>query len=367
MISNENNIINSIDENGEVSILVVEDSETQAVKLEYILEKANFLVQVANNGLEALEYLKNNRPSLIISDVMMPVMNGYDLCKKIKSDMSLKSIPIILLTQLSDPVDILRGLEVGVDNFITKPYKDEFLISRIHQLLVNVDLRKTGMANVGLEVVFKGNKYFLNSERIQILDLLLSSYESAVDQYIALEKANIEVKRLNVKLLETVRQVKELSLTDELTGLYNKRGFAILTEHEINIANRKKEKRTLLLIHLENMREINTNLGYQDGDQALKDTADILMKIFRKTEIIARADGGDFVIFFSDTSSDYVDKFLARIYNAIEQYNTSTNKNYRLYLSSGEAVYDPEKPGSVDELINIAGKKLYEGQVDKSW
>ena len=121
-----------MEENSNTKILVVEDSPTQAIRLQHILETRGFEVAVAFNGKAALEHLEHDRPSIVISDVIMPEMDGYELCKRIKSDEGLKDIPVILLTSLSDPEDIIRGLEVGADNFITKPYQEKLLVSRIH-------------------------------------------------------------------------------------------------------------------------------------------------------------------------------------------------------------------------------------------
>src|SRR5271169_650015 len=108
----------------DVEILVVEDSSMQAELLKCILEQHAHRVSIAQNGKEALDYLKDHMPTLIISDIVMPEMDGYQLCKTIKSDEKLGHIPVILLTSLSDPEDIINGLECGADYFITKPYDE---------------------------------------------------------------------------------------------------------------------------------------------------------------------------------------------------------------------------------------------------
>ncbi|MGB9618762.1 MAG: response regulator, partial [Desulfomonilaceae bacterium] len=125
----------------EQEILIVEDSPTQAARLQFILEEHGFKVSWTANGKAALEYLQKNHPTLVVSDVVMPEMDGYELCSKIKQDEKLKDIPVILLTALSDPSDIIKGLESGADNFITKPYQERFLISRIQYILINRELR----------------------------------------------------------------------------------------------------------------------------------------------------------------------------------------------------------------------------------
>ena len=111
-------------EDTQVEILVVEDSPTQAERLKYILEVEGYQVTVARNGKEALSSLSEHRPTLVISDIVMPEMDGYQLCRRIKADQDLRSIPVILLTALSDPSDVVKALECSADNFLTKPYEE---------------------------------------------------------------------------------------------------------------------------------------------------------------------------------------------------------------------------------------------------
>src|SRR5262245_45277004 len=102
-----------------VEILIAEDSPTQAARLQYILERHGFRVTAAANGREALARMAEKGPALIITDIIMPEMDGFELCRRIKSDPDLCLTPIILLTSLSDPEDVIRGLAAGADNFIT--------------------------------------------------------------------------------------------------------------------------------------------------------------------------------------------------------------------------------------------------------
>jgi diguanylate cyclase (GGDEF)-like protein/PAS domain S-box-containing protein len=161
-------------------ILIAEDSRTQAEQLSYLLEKNGYRATIATNGKLALLAAQAQRPALIISDIVMPEMNGYELCKAIKSDEKLKDTPVILVTTLSDSHDVIRGLECGADNFIRKPYDERYLLSRITCLLMNLELRKDRKMQVGMQINLGGQKYFINSERQQILDLLISTYEEAV-------------------------------------------------------------------------------------------------------------------------------------------------------------------------------------------
>ena len=189
-----------------IVILIAEDSHTQAAHLKHTLEKYNYKVVVTYDGKEAYKNIKQNKPTIVISDVLMPGIDGYELCKRIKSDRQLRHIPVILPTQLSDPKDIIRGLECEADHFITKPYNEDFLLSHIQYVLVNKELWKSAVAEMGIEIFFAGQKHFVTSDRMQILDLLFSTYEAVLHKNNELEKANTELK----KSLETIQRLKGL-------------------------------------------------------------------------------------------------------------------------------------------------------------
>ncbi len=169
-----------------VTILIVEDSATQAEQLRNVLEGRGYAVRVARDGQQALAALRENAPTVVVSDVIMPGMDGYALCHAIKSDPALRDIPVVLVTTLTSPEDVVRGLECGADNFIRKPYDEDYLLSRIQHIVTNCELRAHERAQegvgfqVGVSVQFGGRRYVITSERQQILDLLISTYEQAV-------------------------------------------------------------------------------------------------------------------------------------------------------------------------------------------
>jgi putative nucleotidyltransferase with HDIG domain len=137
----------------------------------------------------------------------MPVMDGYEMCRIIKHDETLKDIPIILFTSLSDPEDVIRSLDVKADGYITKSNDDKYLIERIEHLLTNIELRKTEPAQTGVEVHFAGKNYTLASpDRRQVLDLLLSTFENAIQQNRELTKTQLSLKTVNEQLEELVKQ-----------------------------------------------------------------------------------------------------------------------------------------------------------------
>jgi two-component system, OmpR family, response regulator VanR len=186
---------------GSLEILVVEDSPTQALQLTSLLSEAGYQVHTARDGAEALKRVNNAPPALVISDIMMPEMDGYELCSHIKKNPKTKDIPVILITSLTEPEDIVKGLECGADNFVTKPYEGELLLSQAEYMLVNRAIRKDFRSEMAIEVFFAGKKHLINSDRIQILDLLFSVYENSLQQKRELEKSNQKLS----EALETIK------------------------------------------------------------------------------------------------------------------------------------------------------------------
>jgi DNA-binding response OmpR family regulator len=189
-------------------ILVVEDSPTQAQQLQLVLEADEFDVDVAADAEIALKLFDNQAFDMIISDIMMPGLSGYELCRRIKQDPKGHDIPVVLLSTLVDPMDIIRGLECGADNFITKPYEPEQLVERIRTVFRNRRTRARGKLAFGVEVVFLGRKFLVNSEKEQILDLLIATFEDIVRTNRGLQESKAELVAAKAQI-ETYAQELE--------------------------------------------------------------------------------------------------------------------------------------------------------------
>lgn len=206
------------DNNHGIRILIAEDSPTQAEQLRFLLEERGYTVTMAADGRQALAAAAKDKPSLIISDVMMPEMTGYDFCREIKANVDLCDIPVILLTSLASPNDVIKGLECGADFFLRKPYDEAHLLSRIDYVLSNRNLRAASRKRGELEVVLSGEHHSINSGRQQILDLLISTYEEAV--------------RINEELVGTNRQL-ELRSREVERASHFKDQFLSTMSHEL--------------------------------------------------------------------------------------------------------------------------------------
>ncbi len=192
----------------QVDILIAEDSPTQAQQLTLLLQSQGYRVRVTQDGEQALAEIRRARPTLVISDIMMPGMDGYTLCKTVKEDETLRTIPVILVTSLTTIHDVIKGLDCGADNFIRKPYEERYLLGRIRFILANQELRKIERVQLGLQVNISGRQYFVNTERQQIFDLLISTYEEAITMTEELNERQAQISR-SYQSLESLYRVTE--------------------------------------------------------------------------------------------------------------------------------------------------------------
>lgn len=188
------------------TILVVEDSPLQAIVLRRVLTQAGYQVVISKDGFDAMEAVKKQPIGLIISDINMPRMNGFELCRAIKSDPNLRSIPVILSTALSTPNDLIVGIEVGADNYIPHPWNEQQLLATIDDLLRSPPHPPT--SDEPEIVLLRGKEYKINTSRQYILNFLLSTYENIHQQNQQLNQLKEELQRAN-KQLKSVQEEQE--------------------------------------------------------------------------------------------------------------------------------------------------------------
>ena len=154
-------------------------------------------------------------------------------------------------------------------------------------------------------------------------------------------------------------EIREMSLRDLLTELYNRRGFITLAEQQLKAANRAKRPLKLTFIDCDGLKWINDTLGHQEGDTALIDAAQILRQTFRESDIIARLGGDEFAVLSIDAADMGHEDFSRRLQQHIDQFNSKKSRLYRLSMSWGTAMYHPESPMSLDQLISAADELMY--------
>ena len=160
--------------------------------------------------------------------------------------------------------------------------------------------------------------------------------------------------------------INSLSITDQMTGLYNRRGFRTLAEQQLKIAERSKNGLLILYADLDDLKKINDRSGHKLGDQAIVETARILKEVFRKMDIVARMGGDEFAVLAPEVSGEYAEIIKHRLHDQLLTHNSRAGRDYCLSLSIGMAYYDPATPSSLDELVSSADSLMYEQKRRKS-
>jgi diguanylate cyclase (GGDEF)-like protein/PAS domain S-box-containing protein len=174
-----------------------------------------------------------------------------------------------------------------------------------------------------------------------------------------------QLRDSNAERQEMIKRLETYSVRDELTGLYNRRGFFMITKEYLNLAIRKKIRMYLLFIDMDDLKLTNDTYGHHVGDEALRQLSQILKTTFRSSDIKGRMGGDEFAVFPIDSSLDGVEVALARLQKAIDECNASSEKPFRLSISTGLAFFDPEFPTTIDDLLVRADKQMYERKRSK--
>lgn len=301
-----------------MKILIAEDDSVSRWVLESSLVGWGHEVVVTKDGLEAWEALQQeNAPLLAILDRMMPGIDGLEVCRRVRREYTESPLYIILLTAMSRKEDILEGLEAGADDYLTKPFDRHELRGRL----------QAGARVVELQTILR-------------------------DRVSELEVAIVERKRAEEALLN-------LTLTDDLTGLYNHRGFYTLAEHQAKIARRTGQHSLLIYADLDGLKQINDRFGHLEGSSAIARTADILRLTFRETDIISRLGGDEFAILAPGVAGREMQGILDRLQDNLRLNNEGQDRGYQISLSVGAISVDHSDGSSIEELTARADQLMY--------
>ncbi len=306
-------------------VLIVEDIATEAFTLRKVLERADYQVTLATTGQEALRLLAMREFRLVITDINMPGMDGYEMCLAIKADPRTRTIPVILLTTLSSPANILQGLKCKADYYLTKPYTPSLLLARVQTLLERPPTPPDADAEA-LTVTLEGQEHLVTAGRRQMVNLILSTYECAVQQNRELVATQAELNRRNDQLREQQEKLREanellqaLATTDGLTGLKNYRTFKERLIEEFERAKRYHLPLSLMLLDVDHFKAFNDTQGHPAGDEVLKRVAKLLTESTRSTDFVARYGGEEFAVLLPFTHQSAALALAERTRSAIAQ------------------------------------------------
>lgn len=192
------------------NVVIAEDSPVQGVVLRRVLVESGYTVHWGKNGKLGYELVEKVKPVIVITDIEMPEMNGFELCSKIKNSGFYKDIPVIICSSLSQPEDIMTGIACGADGYVTKPYDKKYLMYRVRSLLENPIHSNEEVEPIVLN--YAGKKYKIVTDRLHILNMLMSTYENSIKQYNELVSAQMELKKLNQSLDVSQKESQRLLL-----------------------------------------------------------------------------------------------------------------------------------------------------------
>ncbi|MBX7150514.1 diguanylate cyclase [bacterium] len=290
-----------------VRVLVVDDDEDGLYILKLLLTKMKYEVHTAKDGEEALQKAEALVPDIMLLDVMMPKLNGFEVCKRVKATPEGMFIPIILLTAKSELMSKIEGLDCGADEYLTKPYDMSELTARIRSML--------------------------------------------------------RIKQLNDSLRQANKQLEELSVTDELTKLYNRRYINRKLEDEYRRAARYKRPLSVLMFDADHFKSVNDTYGHAFGDIVLKEIAKIILDTARLVDICGRFGGEEFILILPDTDIDRSFIVGDRIRKNVEthEFKDAVNSINRT-ISVGVAAIPDDRITDEFQLVEWADKALYEAK-----
>jgi len=301
-----------------VRILIAEDDPVSSRVLAATLIKWGHEVVITRTGVEAWAALQEeDAPLLAILDWMMPGMDGVEVCRRLRQEISASPIYVILLTAMSRKEDLIQGLEAGADDYLTKPFNH-------HELRV----------------------------RLQAGARIVELQSNLRDHVRELEEAIIERKRAEEEL-------RSLTLIDDLTGLYNHRGFFTLAEYHAKGARRTGQSSSLIYADMDGLKQINDTFGHSEGSIAIAKTAAILRLTFRDSDIIARIGGDEFAVLAPAVTSTEIDNIIERLRVNLQVCNEESTAGYELSLSIGWVIIDHRNGASIEVLMAQADRAMY--------
>jgi diguanylate cyclase (GGDEF)-like protein len=289
----------------------------------------------ASDGVEALALAQAELPELIITDILMPHMDGFSLVRRLRAEPLLAAIPVIFQTANYDVSEIHRLARAsGVHHILRKAAEPQEILRAVNESLQGPTtpgrLPQTGQ---------------LQREH---LELLADKLYQKVSE---LEKAN--------------DRLRNLSLTDGLTGLNNRRGFMILATGLLKFARRVAYSVCLLYIDLDSLKYINDTFGHAAGDAAITQFSRILIDTFRDSDVIGRMGGDEFVVMMIDATESDIASIQARLQSTIDIYNLQSAPGQAFAFSLGTIRVEPQSTVTMEELLSQADAAMYEHKLKR--
>ncbi len=309
------------DQDHRETILVVDDVEDNLRLLERLLTQAGYDVRTANNGLVAIQFAEADPPDMVLLDIAMPGLDGYQVCQRFKDSPILSDIPVIFVSALDDMLDKEKAFSVGGVDYITKPIEAKDVLMRVE---THLSIRKMQKQ---------------------------------------LEWRNSELEAEIIRRESVEEQLKLQAATDPLTQLYNRRQFFDIAEREVSRSERKNRPISIIMLDIDKFKEVNDTYGHLVGDQVLVRLAELCLKNFRKYDIWARYGGEEFVAMLPETDLQQCELVAERLRKLVANTSMQIGQTaLSITVSMGIACMDVDSDLSIDELLDQADKTLYQSK-----
>jgi len=292
-------------------ILVVDDNRMNLRAIRESLEEQGYQVSEAGDGQEAIARVRDAAPDLILLDLVMPKLNGIEVCRILKAQDRFRLIPVILLTARDRIESKVEGLEFGADDYLIKPIDPLELAARVKSML-------------------------------------------------RLKSLQDELVRANRKLKDMNERLQELSVTDALTALHNRLYFRRRIGHEFERADRYRSHLSCAMADIDHFKQVNDTYGHAAGDAVLTDLGVIFKEALRRIDLAARYGGEEFVFLLPETDEDEALLVGERIREAVERHRFEhEGELIELTISVGIATFPHKAIESEERLIDCADQALY--------
>lgn len=287
-------------------ILIVDDITNNLKLVGKILDDVGYNTTFATSGFQALNRLKYNKIDLILLDLMMPEMDGLEVCQVIKNDPELQEIPIIFLTASYEEEKLIQAFELGAVDYITKPFIKNELLARV--------------------------------------------------------KTHLTLKQTTDNLKKVLLKLQQLSQLDPLTQILNRRSFFEYIENQFNRAILDQSLFSLLILDLDHFKQINDNYGHLTGDKILINFTLAIQNYLRSSDYFGRYGGEEFVILLPETDQADALKIAQEICDLIAHLSIPTEKgNLHITVSIGVAVFRPQDT-RIEDIFDRADQCLYQAK-----
>jgi two-component system, cell cycle response regulator len=286
-------------------ILVVDDNQDNIEIIATRLRFRGYEILEASDGAQALDLVRDCAPDLILLDVMLPDIDGYEISRRIKGSDELPFIPIILVTARDSTQDKVAGLDAGADDYLTKPINFPELEARVRSML--------------------------------------------------------RIKRLQDELEEKNRELERLSISDGLTGLFNHRHIHGLLAEEYERVERTRDCMAVAMFDLDRFKSVNDSYGHQAGDRVLVELSDILRETARDIDRLGRYGGEEFIALLPETCIEDATVFVERVRREVARrpFDIGRDEPLRMTLSAGVASFPHDLIDNIETLVRLADEALY--------